>query len=284
MQSQLTRGVRRLPSLILQSILSLRAALSSFRLPILGVASFGLTLLVCWIGVPSQARAQSSSQPAQSSASSSSTREQTSREEQASRRALTSRRMQTKLRREAAVVTDTYTHRWEVYLGGQYMRFRPGPDLHNSGMGGWILGATRYFSPRWGITADARGNFGNNSLGATSGGGFNTYNTKFDVYTFTIGPQYRFYGSPKFSISAAVQAGDVYGYFDKNTGPFAPPLVGLYPAGNVPGGIASLNLDYNLSPALAVRIAPIVLFDHFAGNTDHNQGFMMGVIYRFGRQ
>lgn len=192
--------------------------------------------------------------------------------------------MQTKLRREAQIVTDTYTHRWEVYTGGQYMRFRPGPDLHNSGMGGWTLGATRYFSPRWGIATDARGNFGNNSLGATNGGGFNTYNAKFDVFSFTMGPQYRFYGSPKLSVSAALQVGDVYGYFDKNTGPFAPKLVGLYPASNVGGAIASVNLDYNLSPALAVRIAPNVLIDHFAGNTDHNQGFLVGIVYRLGRQ
>ena len=278
MQSQFTRGVRRLPSLTLQSILSLRAALSSFRSPLLGAACFGLALLVCWTGAPSQAQAQGSTRQTQSSASSSSTTEQTSR------RGLENRRMQTKLRREAQIVTDTYTHRWEVYLGGQYMRFRPGPHLHNSGMGGWTLGATRYFNPRWGITADARGNFGNNSLGAINGGGFNTYNAKFDVFSFTMGPQYRFYGSPKFSVSAALQVGDVYGYFDKNTGPFAPPLVGLYSASNVGGAIASVNLDYNLSPALAVRIAPTVLLNHFGGNTDHNQGFLVGIVYRLGRQ
>lgn len=199
-------------------------------------------------------------------------------------RSLASRREQTKLRREAQAVTETYTHRWEVYGGGEYMRFRPGPDLHNSGMGAWVVGLTRYFTPRFGITADARGLYGNNSLGPVNGGGYNVYNARFSVFPFTIGPQYRFYGSQKFSVSGVLQAGAVYGYFDANTNGIPPQLVGLYPAGIVPGGIASIDLDYNLSTGLAVRIAPNVLFDHFDGNLDHNQGFLVGVVYRFGRQ
>jgi hypothetical protein len=164
------------------------------------------------------------------------------------------------------------------------MRFRPGPDLHNSGMGGWVLGVTRYFTPRFGITADARGDSGNNSLGATNGGGYNVYNAKFIVFPFTIGPQYRFYGSPKLSVSGVIQAGAVYGYFDRDTNGIPPQLVGFYPASIVGGAIASVDLDYNLSPGLAVRIAPHVLLNNFGGNIDHNQGFLVGIVYRFGRQ
>ena len=276
MLSQFTQGDRRLPLPILKSMLFRRATLSGFRSSLLGAACFCLVLLFCCISSPLQAQEQDSAKQAQSSSSST--------QEQTSRRGLENRRLQTKQRREAQIVTDTYTHRWEAYLGGQYMRFRPGPDLHNSGMGGWTLGVTRYFTPRWGITADARGFYGNNSLGAVQGGGNNTYNAKFSVFPFTIGPQYRFYGSPKFSISGALQVGDVYGFFDKNTGPFPPQLVGFYPASNVGGAIASVDLDYNLSPGLALRIAPNVLLNHFGGNTDHNQGFLMGIVYRFGRQ
>jgi hypothetical protein len=164
------------------------------------------------------------------------------------------------------------------------MRFRPGPDLHNSGMGGWIVGATRYFNPRLGITADARGDYGNNSLGAVNGGGNNTYNAKFAVFPFTIGPIYRFYGNSKFSISAALQVGDIYGYFDKNTGPFPPQSVGFYPASNVGAAIASIHVDYNLSPGLAVRFSPHMLIDNFGGDVTHNQGLALGMVYRFGRQ
>lgn len=278
MLSQFTQGARTFPLPILKSMSSRRDILLGSRWRRFSVASFALVLLLGCMALP--LLAQDSTQQPQSSSSSASIPEQM----QASRRSLENRRLQTKRRREAQIVTDTYTHRWEVYVGGEYMRFRPGPLLHNSGMGGWILGATRYFTPRWGITADARGDYGNNSLGAVQGGGNNTYNAKFAVFPFTIGPQYRFYGSPKLSVSAAVQVGDIYGYFDKNTGPFPPASVGFYPASNVGAAIASLHLDYNLSPGLAIRLSPHMLLDHFGGNIDHNQGLMVGMVYRFGRQ
>lgn len=278
MQSQFTQGTRTLPVPIFESMSSRRGILAPSRWRRFSVASFVLAFLLGCMALPLQA--QDATQQPQSSSSSLLTPEQML----ASRRSLENRRLQTKRRREAQIVTDTYTHRWEFYVGGEYMRFRPGPLLHNSGMGGWIVGATRYFTPRFGITADARGDYGNNSLGAIQGGGNNTYNAKFAVFPFTIGPQYRFYGSPKLSVSAAVQVGDIYGYFDKNTGPFPPTAVGFYPASNVGAAIASLHLDYNLSPGLAVRLSPHMLFDHFGGNFDHNQGLMVGLVYRFGRQ
>lgn len=194
------------------------------------------------------------------------------------------RRLESKQRRQAQEVSDAYTHRWDLYVGGQYMRFRPGPDLHNSGTGGWTVGLTRYFTPRFGITADARGNYGNNSLGPVQGGGLNTYNAKFADFPFTIGPQYRFYGSPRWSISGAFQVGAIYGYFDRDTNGFPPEYVGFYPASTVGAAIGSVNIDYNLGPAMAIRFAPNVLLDRFGGHTDHNQGFLMGLVFRFGRQ
>lgn len=270
MLSQLTGGELR-PHLYLP-----RFGANRFLAAWIGAATLAV-LLIGSAGAQAQAQSQTAQQPATSSSQISTQQAQTLE------RSYRNRRVQTKQKREAEAVTDTYTHRWEVYFGGQYMRFRPGPALHNSGMGGWTLELTRYFSPRWGIVGDAQGYYGNNSLGAT-GGPYNTYNAKFSVYPFTIGPQYRFYGTPRISISGAVQAGIIYGYFDQNTGPFPPPLVGLYPASVVGAANANLKFDYNLSPALAIRIAPNVLFDHFGGNTDHNQGFLMGMVYRFGRQ
>ncbi len=279
MLSQFTQGARFFPLPIFRSMSPRRATLSGLRYPGFSAACFVLVLLLGCMASPSQAQ-DSTPRLQPKSSSSSITPEQT----QSTRRSLENRRLQTKQRREAALVSETYNHRWEVYVGGEYMRFRPGPDLHNSGMGGWILGATRYFTPRWGISADARGDYGNNSLGAVSGGGNNTYNAKFSVFPFTIGPLYRFYGSSKYSVSAALQVGDIYGYFDQDIGPFPPASVGFYPASNVGAAIASIHLDYNLSPGLAVRVSPRILFDHFGGNIDHNQGFMVGMVYRFGRQ
>lgn len=282
MLSQFTRRANRFPLFICASMSS-SAARTGFGFIFSSTACLALLVLLCSVGAPLEAQSQAPDQQAPSTSSSS---VQSKQQVNETRRTLESRRQQTKRRREAALVTDTYTHRWEVYTGGGYMRFRPGPYIHNSGMGGWIVGATRYFTPRLGITVDVRGFYGNNSLGAVQGGGYNTYNSKFSVFPFTIGPQYRLYGSPKISVTAALQVGDIYGYFDQNTGPFPPASVGFYPASNVGAAIASVNLDYNLSPGMAVRIAPNMLLDHFGGhgNIDHNQGFQVGIVYRFGRQ
>lgn len=273
MQSLFIQGARRFP---LFRRLASRTCFTSL------CASFGI-LLLCGICGPlqaSQVQAPTQDQQSQSSSSSSSSA-QTTQPSRESRRMLQNRRQQTKQRREAQVVTDTYTHRWEAYTGGSYMRFRPGPALHNAGTGSWTLGFTRYFTPRFGITADARGYYG-----GTSGinNPYDIYNETFSVFPFTIGPQYRFYGSPKFSVSVAAQAGIIYGYFDADTNGIPPQLVGLYPASVVGAGITSLNLDYNLSPGLAVRVAPHILFDGFGSQYNHNQGILVGLVYRFGRQ
>lgn len=275
MQSQFTRGAVRFPL----SALSRSVSCASFGY--FGFLSL-VALLIAGLFATAPAHAQDQTQQPQSSSSSSSS-SATAPQRTVSRSSYESRRLQTKQRREAQAVTETYTHRWDVYAGGEYMRFRPGPSIHNSGMGGWTLGFTRYFNPRLGITADAQGYNGTNSLGAT-GGPYHTFNSKFSVYPFTIGPLYRFYGTSKWSVSGAAQIGIIYGFFDKNTNGIPPELVGFYPASVVGAARVSGNLDYNVSPELAVRISPFVLLDHFGGNYDHNQGFMMGVVYRFGRQ
>lgn len=206
---------------------------------------------------------------------------QTEQQKQQISRQLQTRRAQNRQRRVQQIITDTYTHRYEIYSGGTYMRFRPGPALHNSGMGGWVLGLTDYLTPRLGITGDARGYYGSSSISVNNP--YNIHNASYSVFTFMAGPQYRFYGQQHFSLSAAVQVGVTYGYFDADTNGFPPQLVGLYPASTVPGALGSINMDYNLSPALAFRIAPHMLVDHFGGNFDRNNGLLFGLVYRFGR-
>ncbi|MGC9291757.1 MAG: outer membrane beta-barrel protein [Acidobacteriaceae bacterium] len=207
--------------------------------------------------------------------------QQSPQQKQQASRQLQSRRTQSRQRRIQQIVNDTYSHKYEMYTGGMYMRFRPGPSLHNSGMGGWALGLTDYLTPRLGITGDARGYYGSSSISVNNPN--NIHNASYSVFTFMAGPQYRLYGQQHFAVSAALQAGATYGYFDADTNGFPPQLVGLYPAGTVFGALASLHLDYNLSPALAIRLSPHVLIDHFGGDYDHNNGLLIGVVYRFGR-
>ncbi len=197
-------------------------------------------------------------------------------------RLLESRRMRSRQRRIQQTIQNTYSHRYEIYGGGMYMRFRPGPYLHNAGTGGWALGLAGFLTPRFGITGDARGYYGSSAI--TVNNPYDIHNASFSSFTFTAGPQYRFYRGLHFALSAALQGGINYGYFDADTNGFPPEDVGLYPAGVVPAGIASIHADYNLSPGLALRLSPHMLINHFGGSFEHNQGFMVGLVYRFKRQ
>ncbi len=127
MLSQFTRGAQRFPLPILNSMSLRRATFSGFRSPsgvrlsLLSAACCVLALFLCGMASPLQAQDTTPQLQPQSPSSSSTTPEQT----QSSRRGLENRRLLTKQRREAQIITDTYTHRWEVYTGGEYMRFRP---------------------------------------------------------------------------------------------------------------------------------------------------------------
>ena len=197
-------------------------------------------------------------------------------------RLLETRRMRTRERRIQQTIQDTYSHRYEMYGGGMYMRFRPGQYLHNAGTGGWAAGLAGFWTPRWGITGDARGYYGSTAI--TVNNIYDIHNASFSSFTFTAGPQYRFYRGLHFALSAAAQVGINYGYFDADTNGFPPEDVGMYPAGVVPAAILSIHADYNLSPGLALRLSPHMLINHFQRSYQHNQGFMVGLVYRFKRQ
>lgn len=240
-----------------------------FSVPIILVSS------VCAQDAPAQNPA------AQDSTSSSEPPPQTAQQRRIEARQMQTRRELSHKRRIQQVIDDTYNHRFEIYGGGMYTRFRPGPYLHNAGTGGWALGVTDYLTSRWGISGDARGYYGSSSI--TINNPYDVHNASFSAFTFTSGPQYRFYKQQHFAVSAALQGGIIYGYFDADTNGFQPQLVGLYPPDVVLGGIFSIHADYNLSPGLAVRFSPNVLMGSFNGDFQHQQGFLMGVVYRFDR-
>ena len=251
-----------------------------FKVPLMFVLRLCLPVLLMALFAASL-RAQESQQ-AQPQTPQPQTPQQERQQRRLEIRQMQTRRAQSRQRRIQQVVKDTYSHRFEIYTGGMYLRFSPGPYLHNAGTGGWELGLAGFLTPRWGITGDVRGYYGSTAI--TINNPYDIHNASFSVFTFTAGPQYRFYRSQHFAVSAALQGGIVYGYFDADTNGFQPQLVGMYPPDVVPGGIASIHIDYNLSPGLAVRFSPQMLIESFSSSVQHNQGFLMGVVYRFGRQ
>ena len=101
-------------------------------------------------------------------------------------------------------VDDTYTHKWEVFGGGGYLRFRSGQYLQKNNEVTWAASATYMLNPRLGIIGDARGGFGNAKVGNNI---YNVYNPLINEYTFLGGPSYRFYAKQKSAVSAHVLAG-----------------------------------------------------------------------------
>ncbi len=222
-----------------------------------------------------------SSLQAQDAASLPNAPRQTAQQRKVEARQMQVRRALTHKRRVQQVVNDTYNHRYEAYVGGMYTRFRPGPYLHNAGTGGWAVGLTENLTSRWSAVGDVRGYYGSSAI--TINNPYDVHNASFSAFTFTAGPEYRLYKQQHLAISTALQGGVIYGYFNVDTNGFPSDLVGLYPAGIVPAGIFSVNLDYNLSPGLALRFSPNVLMESFNNDFQHNQGFLMGVVYRFDR-
>ena len=54
-------------------------------------------------------------------------------------------------------VDDTYSHKWEVFGGGGYLRFRSGQNLQKNNEVTWATSATYMLNPRLGIMGDIRG-------------------------------------------------------------------------------------------------------------------------------
>ena len=58
------------------------------------------------------------------------------------------------------IIQDTYTHKYEVYGGGGYLRFHPGSTLQHMNEAAWNAGFTDYLAGKLGVTADFRGYYG----------------------------------------------------------------------------------------------------------------------------
>jgi hypothetical protein len=179
------------------------------------------------------------------------------------------------------IIQDTYSHKYEVYFGGGFLRFRPGSTLQKNSEAAWNLGITDYLKGRLGVTADFRGYYGTTNTNINQ---FQVFAPSISQYTFMAGPQVRFFEGQHWGWSAFALAGVGHGNFGTGTGGLPPTLIGLYPDGNSVNVTAGASLDFNLGPALALRLTPNYLLSRYGSDTQNNLGFNAGVVYRFGRQ
>lgn len=188
--------------------------------------------------------------------------------------------------RTAASIKDTYSHKYEIYFGYTYLRMRPGHFLQHGNEYGWNAGMTRFFTPKFGVSADLRGYYksvyvGNNPYGL---------NQPFiSNYSAMVGPQYSVRQRKNYAVGFQVLAGVSHNLFDADSAGHPGYLVGLYDNGTSFAASAVMPVDFNLGPGLAFRIAPDYYLttwaDHSRGTElQHNLGFMLGLNYRFGRQ
>jgi hypothetical protein len=177
-------------------------------------------------------------------------------------------------------IQETYSHKYELFGGGGYLRFRSGQYLQKNNEVTWAVSGTYYLNPKLGVIADVRGAYGNAKIGNTI---YNIPNPLITEYTFMGGPSYRFYAKQKYAASAHILAGYTLGNFDGGSKGIPAPNLGLWPTSNRAAFSAGVNLDYNFYPNFALRVTPTYVGTNFGGTIQNNFGINAGIVYRFGK-
>lgn len=185
--------------------------------------------------------------------------------------------------RRAAAIHEVYSHLYEAYVGAGFLRFTPGQILQRMNEYNWNVGATRYFSERFGVTLDGRGNFGTAYVGINSYDSA-IYKPAISQYTAMGGPTYRFFIHPRYSISARLLGGAIFGNFSGDLGTHQPSGFGLYSDGPAIAVSASAPIEYNVSPEMGLRLAPEYVLTTFGSSTQNNLGVTGGLVIRWGKQ
>ncbi len=187
--------------------------------------------------------------------------------------------------RRATAIHDTYDHLFEAFAGMGYLRFSPGPSLQRTTFYGWNTGLTRYYGERLGVTLDARGYYGIAYTGFVPGI-TNATNTrpKISEYNVLLGPTYRFYVQPKYSISGRVLGGFALGNFSGDTNGEGSTTFGIWPDATTFAAAGSIIGQYNVTPGVSLRLAGEDFVTGFGSTVQNSFGFAGGISYRFGRQ
>jgi hypothetical protein len=198
---------------------------------------------------------------------------------------------QTNASREARIqrtINETYSHRWEVFGGGAYLRFRSGEYTQKNNEVTWNV-ATHYFlNPKLSIVGDVRGMFGHGK--PLRGTDYSTQapNPQINEYTFTAGPSYRFFAKERVALSAQALGGMALGNFSGASKGLNYQQTGFWQDASRPAFIANVSADINFYPNIAFRISPTYVATMFTspsgGNVQSNVGINVGVVYRFGHQ
>ncbi len=206
--------------------------------------------------------------------------------------------------RRAAAIHAAYDHPYEAYTGMGYLRFGPGPGspaspatptspavLHGPALErtheyAWNVGLTRYFNERLGATVDGRGYYGTAYVYNNEETNSFITNPAISQYAVLVGPTYRFYLQPRYSISGRLLGGLEKGNFSGDTyhNTITSTALGLWPDGYTYAASISVLGEYNLAPNFAFRVAPEYFLSGFGSTRQNSFGFTLSMVYRFGKQ
>jgi hypothetical protein len=249
-------------------------------------------LALTFPAMPAILAQSSSSNPPAPAASPDQASQNQAAQDQAAQPAETSQQMtvqaRIRLRREqrrATAIHDAYDHLYEAYVGVGFLRFTPGPTLQRTAFYGWNTGLTRSMNQRFGVNFDARGYYGIAYTGFVPGI-TNAANTrpKISMYNLMVGPTYRFYVQPKYSISGRVLGGLALSDFSGDTNGLGSTSFGIYPDGYTFSAAGSIIGQYNISPEISIRLAGEDLATGFGSTLQNSFGFTSGFVYRFGKR
>ncbi|SEF95808.1 hypothetical protein SAMN05421819_1481 [Bryocella elongata] len=201
-------------------------------------------------------------------------------------------RHETNASRQARIqrtIEDTYTHRWEVFGGGGWLRYRSGQSLQRNNEVTWAVSTNYFLNPKLFVVGAASGAFGNAKVPNNI---YGVYNPQINEYFFQGGAGYRVYAKEKVAVSVQGVGGVADGIFSGGAKGLYGYQLGLWQDGVRPAFSVSGNVDYNFQPNLAFRFTPVyqaTLFSNAPGTSSSSSiqshfGFNAGVLYRFGHQ
>jgi hypothetical protein len=183
--------------------------------------------------------------------------------------------------RRAAAIHDAYSHLYEAYVGGGYLRFQPGAYKQRLTFYAWDIGLTRYFNERLGVTAAGRGYYGTAYVGLNP---YGLTRPSISEYNAMIGPTYRFYLQPRYSVSGRVLGGYAHSNFSADTNGIGGKTLGLWPDGATFAVSGAIIGEVNVTPGFALRLAPEYFLTGFGSTMQYSRGFTAGMVYRFGKR
>lgn len=195
-------------------------------------------------------------------------------------------RRETNASRQARIqrtIDETYSHRWELFGGGGYLRWTSGQYTKRNNEISWATQGNYFLNQKLSVIADARGSFGNAHTFPINNT-YGVYNPQINEYFFQGGVGYRFYRSAKVAVTAQALGGTAWGIFSGGAKGLQGTQLGLWQDGFKPAFNLGIAADYNFFPNLAFRVTPTYQATTFGSSVQNNVGFNAGVVYRFGKQ